>query len=161
MIRRFKFEEAENEAPACVPMSIKRLLDRIGLKISRVQWGDLTRADREAIGALPLDSEPAITAARSFIGEIVLRTSGAVAAELPIEQRRLADPPAKPPEQLIERAAELGFQLGDAQWKRLGPEERYALTKLATGAKSDRKLTKALREFGVAGGRSSLATDSY
>ena len=152
MIRRFRFEEAEIEAAACVPMSIKRLLDRIGLKISRAQWGELSRADGEAIGALPLGSEREIDAARSSIREIVLRTSGAVPTELPLEQRRLADPPERPPKQLIERAAELGFQLGDAQWKRLGSEERYALSKLAIGAKSGRKLSNALREFGVAGG---------
>lgn len=151
MIRRFKFEEAENEASACLPMSIKRLLDRTGLKISRPQWGDLSRTDREAIAALSSGSEREIDAARSFIAQIVLRTSGAEPAELPIE-RRLADPPEQAPKQLIELAAELGFQLDDAQWKRLGSEERYALVKLAIGAKSVRKLTKALHEFGVARG---------
>jgi hypothetical protein len=150
MIRRFKFEEAENQDSACVPMDIKRMLDRVGLKISRAQWGDLSSADGEAISALPAGSEQEIEAARSVISEIVLRTSGAAPAELPVEQRRLADPPARPPQQLVERAAELGFQLGDSQWKRLGTEQRYALTKLAIGTKSGRKLSNALREFGVA-----------
>ena len=149
MIRRFKFEESENEDSACVPMRVKRMLDRIGLKISRAQWGDLSSADGEAISALPAGSEQEIEVARSVVREIVVRKSGAEPTELPLEQRRLAEPPERPSRQLVERAAELGFKLRDAHWQRLDSEERYALAKLAIDTKSGRKLSRALHEFGV------------
>jgi len=149
VIRFFKFEELDNEQAACVPMGVKRMLDETGLKISRAQWGALSQADRATIYALPAASEKEMGATRALIRDAIIRASGTEPAELSPEQQRLAAPPGQPSRELIERAAALGFQLDRAQWKRLDPDQRYALTKLGVGSKSGRKLGNALGEFGI------------
>jgi hypothetical protein len=149
MIKRFHFEELDNEQAACVPMGVKRLLDHSGLKISRAQWGALSEADRTTIYGLPAPSVKEIVTTRALIRDAITRASGMEPAALSPEQQRLADPPSQPSQELIERAAALGFHLDGAQWKRLDADQRYALTKLGIASKSDRKLGNALGEFGI------------
>jgi len=49
MIREFQFEDEMHTTLACVPMAVRRKLDRIGVKVGLEQWKALGRGERVAI----------------------------------------------------------------------------------------------------------------
>ena len=62
-------------------------------------------------------------------------------------QRAVADPPARLPAPLAERARAAGVTLDQAAWERLDADERYALIKLGGGAEVSHNLAAALAEL--------------
>ncbi|HZP45799.1 MAG TPA: nitrate reductase associated protein [Candidatus Binataceae bacterium] len=148
MIRRFKFEDEVHQTLSCVPMAVRRKLDRVGVKLSLEQWQQLGRGERLAICHLPINDDEEIDALRLFIREAVKdRCGGATPKELPDEVRAAADPPAHPPALLVERARDVGITLGEREWARLDSDERYALIKLGAGAEPSHNLAAGLREL--------------
>ena len=146
MFRRFNFEEDIYCALDCVPMTVRRKLDRIGLKIGLAQWQALGQGERLALCHLPADQPDECDAVRSFISEAVKRVSGVEPKELPAAERLTAEPPREVPPPLVADARSAGVALTQAMWDRLDGDQRYVLTKLGGKSKSD-KLGIALREL--------------
>ena len=146
MFRRFHFEEDIYCTLDCVPMTVRRKLDRIGLKIGLAQWQALGQGERLAICHLPAEQPEECEAVRSFITEAVKRVSGAEPKELPPSERLAAEPPRVVPDALVADARSAGVALTQAMWDRLDGDQRYVLTKLLGKSKSD-KLAIALREL--------------
>jgi len=48
MMRQFKFEDEIHRTLSCVPMAVRRKLDKVGVKISLDQWQALGRGERLA-----------------------------------------------------------------------------------------------------------------
>ncbi|SRR5579875_3213142 len=144
MFRRFHFEEDIYCTLECVPMTVRRKLDRIGLKVHLAQWQALGQGERLAICHLPADQPDECEALRTFIIEAVTRVSGEAPRELTAEQRRAAEPPGQVPPALVADAASAGATLTQAMWERLDSDERYMLTKLE---RRGGKLAIALREL--------------
>jgi hypothetical protein len=139
--RRFAFEADIN----CLPMYVKRMLDRLALKIGRGQWLAMTDQDRVSIGQLSTKSEEDCERAKRIVREILHRY-GTEPTPLPQSVERFADPPVEVPAEVIESARELGVALTQEKWSSLNTDQRYALTKLIdSGKKNKRK--RALREF--------------
>ena len=67
MIRHFKFEDEVHQSLSCVPMAVRRKLDRIGLKIGLDQWQQLSRGERLAVCHLPVESAEEQDVARTFM----------------------------------------------------------------------------------------------
>lgn len=147
MIRRFNFEDEVHHSLACVPMAVRRKLDRAGVKVSLAQWQALAQHERLAICHLPADSDEERGVVRTFLEETVRARSGTAAKALPEEVRRSAEPPAAPPERLIENAKAAGITLSQPAWNRLDADERYALIKLGGGADQSHNFVTALREL--------------
>jgi hypothetical protein len=147
MIRRFKFEDEVHQSLSCVPMAVRRKLDRIGLKIGLTQWQQLGHGERLAVCHLPVDSVEEQEVARIFIREAVQTRSGGVLTELPDDVRGSATPPGSPPAMLVAHARAAGVTLGQPEWSRLDDDERYALIKLGGSAIPSHNLTAALNEF--------------
>jgi hypothetical protein len=147
MIRRFEFENEIYQTLSCVPMAVRRKLDRLGLKISLDQWQALGRGERLAICHLPIDSAEERDAIALFIDEAVRHRSGGAVKPLSEEVRRAADPPASLPAVLVTIAKAHGFELGQPVWDRLDEDERYALMKLGGGTETSHNFRAALREF--------------
>lgn len=147
MMRRFKFEDEIYTTLACVPMAVRRKLDRVGMKIGLQQWQALGRGERLAVCHLPDTSVEECDALRLFITEAVRRTSGEEPHALSEAQRAVAEPPRELPAPLAERARAAGLKLDQAVWERLDPDERYALIKLGAGAEPGHNLAAALAEF--------------
>ena len=148
MFRRFNFEEDIYCTLDCVPMTVRRKLDRIGLKIGLAQWQALGQGERLAICHLPADQPDECDAVRSFINEAVKRVSGVEPRELPAAERLTAEPPREVPPALVADARAADVALTQAMWDRLDGDQRYVLTKLGGKSKSD-KLALALRELFV------------
>ncbi|HKD66167.1 MAG TPA: nitrate reductase associated protein [Candidatus Binataceae bacterium] len=144
MFRHFHFEEDIYCTLDCVPMTVRRKLDRIGLKVHLAQWQALGQGERLAVCHLPADQPDECQALRAFVVESVKRTCGVEPGELPPEQRQTAEPPDKVPPALVADAAAAGSALTQAMWDRLDGDERYMLTKLE---KRGDKLAIALREL--------------
>jgi hypothetical protein len=149
MIRKFKFEDEMHESLQCVPMAVRRKLDRVGLKIGLEQWKALDRGERLAICHIPTDSGEECDALALFIRETMVRRFGVEPKQLSDAARASAEPPAAPPNQLVAHAREAGFNLSSPTWTRLDADERFALMKMGDLAKPSHNLAAALREFGV------------
>jgi hypothetical protein len=147
MIRRFKFEDEVHHTLACVPMAVRRKLDRVGVKVSLEQWQALAQHERLAICHLPTDSEEERGTLQIFLEESVRARSGAGTKNLSDEIKRSAEPPTTPPMRLAENARTAGVTLSQAVWERLDADERYALIKLGGGAEQSHNFIAALREL--------------
>jgi hypothetical protein len=147
MMREFKFEEDMRKTLACVPMAVRRKLDRVGVKVGLKQWQALGRGERMAICHLPVDREEEREALTLFVSEAVQRACGEKPDTLVEAQRAIADPPRILPAELAESARTAGVTLDQAAWERLDADERYALIKLGGGTKHSHNLAAALAEF--------------
>jgi hypothetical protein len=147
MIRRFKFEDEVHHSLACVPMAVRRKLDRVAVKVSLEQWQALAQHERLAICHLPTESDEERGVLRIFLEETVRARSGAATKALSEDVRRSAEPPVAPPERLVENALTAGITLSQAVWERLDADERYALIKLGGGAEQSHNFVTALREL--------------
>jgi hypothetical protein len=149
MIRKFKFEDEMHESLQCVPMAVRRKLDRVGLKVGLEQWKALDRGERLAICHIPADSREECDALGVFIREAMMRRFGVEPKQLSDSQRASAEPPVSPPNQLVAHARKAGFDLSTAVWTRLDSDERFALMKMGDVAQASHNLAAALKEFGV------------
>jgi len=155
MIRKFKFEDEMHESLQCVPMAVRRKLDRVGLKIGLEQWKSLGRGERLAICHLPVDSAEECDALGVFIREAMTRQFGVEPKSLTDAQRASAEPPASAPDRVVMQARAAGFDLSAAVWSQLDADERFALLKMGDAEKPSHNLGAALKEFSVPRDRAS------
>ena len=149
MIRKFKFEDEMHESLQCVPMAVRRKLDRVGLKIGLEQWKSLDRGERLAICHFPVDSAEECDGLAVFIREAMKRRFGVEPKSLTDAQRASAEPPASPSPRLVTHARSAGFDLGAAVWSHLDGDERFALMKMGDAETPSHNLGAALKEFAV------------
>jgi hypothetical protein len=149
MIRKFKFEDEMHESLQCVPMAVRRKLDRVGLKIGLEQWKSLDRGERLAICHLPFDSAEELDALDVFIREAMKRRFGVEPKSLTDAQKASAEPPAAPPARVVAHARAARFDLSAAAWSRLDSDERFALLKMGDADTPSHNLGAALKEFNV------------
>ncbi|MDB5108369.1 MAG: nitrate reductase associated protein [Candidatus Binatus sp.] len=149
MIRKFKFEDEMHESLQCVPMAVRRKLDRVGLKVGLEHWKSLDRGERLAICHIPTESSEEREALATFIREAMHRRFGIEPKQLGDAQRASAEPPTIPPTQLVDRARGAGFKLDELIWSRLDGDERFALMKMGADSKPSHNLGAALKEFGL------------
>jgi hypothetical protein len=149
VIRKFKFEDEVHESLQCVPMAVRRKLDRVGLKIGLEQWKALDHGERLAICHLPIASSEECDALTVFIREAMKRRFGVEPKTLTDAQRASAEPPASPPPRAVAHARAAGFDLSAAAWSRLDGDERFALMKMGDTETPSHNLAPALKEFAV------------
>ena len=147
MIRRFAFEDEIHQNLGCVPMAVRRKLDRAGIKISLEQWQALGLGERLALCHLPVEHEEERDAMRMFTDEAVKAKTGQGVKPLTEASRAAAQPPEHPPAALVEHARVLGVTLNQPLWDKLDSDERYALIKLGDVFTPSHNLPAALAEF--------------
>jgi hypothetical protein len=147
MIRRFNFEDEVHHSLACVPIAVRRKLDRVGVKVSLEQWQALAQHERLAICHLPTDSDEERKTVTTFVEESVKARAGTMTKALSEEVKLSAEPPMAPPPRLIENARAVGVALNQPVWDRLDADARYALIKLGGGAEQSHNFAAALREL--------------
>ncbi len=147
MMRQFGFEAEIYESLSCLPMTARRKLDRIGLKISLEQWQRLSRAERLMICHAPANMPDECEVLKLFIHEVTLARSGFPPNPLSDESRKAAEPAAEPLATLVANANALGIALTSREWSRLDDDERYALIKLGGTTRPSHNFKAALREL--------------
>jgi len=149
MIRKFRFEDEVHESLQCVPMAVRRKLDRVGFKVGLEQWKSLDLGERLAICHLPVASSEECDALSIFIREAMKRRFGVEPKLLTDAQRAAAEPPATAPARVVSHARTAGFDLSAAAWSRLDGDERFALMKMSDTETPSHNLAPALKEFAV------------
>jgi hypothetical protein len=69
MHRQFAFEAGSD----CLPMSVKRKLDRLAIKIGRDQWLGMSSDEKTSISSLPCNSKEECETLRTFIDDALAR----------------------------------------------------------------------------------------
>src|SRR5260370_36038862 len=87
MMRQFKFEDEIHRTLSCVPMAVRRKLDKVGVKIGLDQWQALGRGERLAICHLPARTVDECDAMRVFIEEAVANRGAGATKPLPDAMR--------------------------------------------------------------------------
>jgi hypothetical protein len=146
-MRRFQFESDIYERLNCVPMAVRRKLDRVGLKVGLDQWQSFSRAERLAICYMPALSHDEREALREVLNEAAKARSGCLPKELSEPALEEACPPCSVPILLAVRSKAAGYDLAEEVWQSLDEDERYALLKLGNGKTVSHNLPKALAEF--------------
>ena len=147
MMRQFDFEAEIYESLSCLPMTARRKLDRLGLKISLEQWQKFSRAERLMICHAPASTSEECEVLSLFIQEVAVARSGSQARPLSDESRHEAEPVSEPPPALVANANTLGVALTNREWGRLDDDERYALIKLGGVTRPSHNFRAALREL--------------
>lgn len=148
MYRRFAFEGEIDESLACVPMTVRRKLDVVRIKVPLAGWRTLSRAERLALCHLPIDGEEERAAYRDVLRDFAARAAISL-GDLPDPDAAKTWNASAVPETVAKRLAALGASLDDASWRRLDELERYVLHKLADPKRDDARLRDAAIELGL------------
>src|SRR5260370_38680716 len=108
-MRQFKFEGEIHRTLSCVPMAVRRKLDKVGVKISLDQWQALGRGERLAICHLPARTVDECDAMRVFIEEGGANRGAGATKPLPDALRAASHPPDSRPAKLLGNARGLVF----------------------------------------------------
>jgi hypothetical protein len=129
MFRRFEFEKEVYETLELMPMSLRRKLDLLGIKLHLKQWQSLSRVERLVICHFPVDEVEEREVLAAFLGEAVVRRDGSeLATASPPVKDAQAESDGIPPdaEQMMRQ-----LRIPEQAWHRLDPDERFALARLA------------------------------
>jgi len=147
--KRFVFEGNVHETLDCVPLTVRRKLDLVGLKISLSGWQTLAREERLALCHLPVDDAGELAVYREIFEGFAAR-AGVPLSPLPndaSERTRWNSP--RPPAPVQARLDALGCGLEPSRWTSLDEESRYALVKMAEPKRDPRKFAWVLQELGL------------
>jgi len=147
----FGFEAEFMATLDCMPMSMRRKLDRCGLKLSLEQWRTFPRPLREVLLETPAETPHAIARLAKLLRRRAQQLGWAGLPQVRGEDA-IDSPHAIPPAvsgrcSLIPKSS-----LSLAQWTGMSPLQRYALVKLA-GHQNGRNWHGALDEFAGIGHR--------
>src|SRR5258705_5786573 len=129
--KRFAFEGDMHDTLECVPLTVRRKLDLVGLKISLAGWQTLPREERLALCHLPVDEAWEVAVYREIFEGFAARASVALSPLAHEEAERTRWNTPRPPEGVQARLDALGCVLEPARWASLDEESRYALVKMA------------------------------
>lgn len=128
MFKRFEFEREAWQNLDLMPMTVRRKLDLLGLKLHLEQWRALSRAERLVLCHFPVELDDERAAIADFLRETVKHRSGGELERVGASTAGGPSDAAALPAEAARLIAELG--LAEDAWKRFDADERYALAKL-------------------------------
>ncbi|HYB89484.1 MAG TPA: nitrate reductase associated protein [Candidatus Binataceae bacterium] len=153
MFRRFEFEKEFNSTLEFIPMSMRRKLDLVGVKMHLNEWQALSMTERLAACHLPAASAEEREVLGNFLREAVKRRTGNDAANVKPVTEESGPDAGRVPADVLRLISEL--QLRASEWGRFDSDERFALSKLARGPAE--KFRSAWAEIAGAAGSSKSA----
>lgn len=146
----FQFEQDKYYALRRVPMAMRIKLDLCGIKLSLRDWIKFSRSDREALAAMPYESEAQLAAFRAQVEKLVAEIAGDSTTTDPCTRPALWETIGTIPATVCRQIAALGVPAPtQEQWAALTGLQRYALIKLTREGGKNEKLPAALQEFGL------------
>ena len=145
----FQFESDFVEALRCIPMQVRYKLDHCGVKLKLTQWNHFTQDDRQALVSLPCEVETEVQAYRNLLHQLVLNRTGTAATDLEIDPTPAWLDNNQIPENVQEKAKEVGAIFSLDHWQNLTSLQRFALIKLSRSSHENNNFLPALQEFGV------------
>lgn len=145
----FEFEADFVESLRCIPMQVRYKLDTCGIKLKLSDWNHLNQGERETLAELACDTETEISAYRNYLQNLILERSGTPAKTLSIEPEPAWMDETKVPENLLEKAEEIGTNITPEQWADLTYLQRFCLIKLSRSGHENENFPKAIAEFNL------------
>ena len=147
----FQFEQDKYYALRRIPMAMRIKLDLCGYKLSIRDWSKFSRADREALAAMPFETDEQMAAFRARVQQMVVDIAGDSTETEACPRPAPWEISSEVPEVTCRLIAEQGVPPPTiAQWAALSPLQRYTLIKLTREGAKNEKLPAALKEFGWA-----------
>lgn len=145
----FAFESDFVATLRCVPMAVRRKLDRVGIKLTLRQWSRFTPADRHALLTRRCDSDAEVEGYRADLEALVRLRTGEVAKPLPAPEPPIWESPDGPPPAVTAFARRAGVTPPTAAtWRSLAELQRFVLVKLSRDNHDNVNFVPAMREFG-------------
>jgi hypothetical protein len=145
----FDFEADFVDSLRCIPMVVRFKLDTCGIKLKLAAWNHFSQSERSELVKLPC-AEPADTKAyRDYLSGLVLRHTGEIPSNLPIDDHPAWLHDREIPTEVQERAKTFNIDLTISQWANLTPLKRFALIKLTRSQHENTNFLPALKEFGL------------
>lgn len=145
----FEFEADFVDSLRCIPMQVRYKLDTCGVKLKLPHWHQFSAEERQQLVDLPCEAGAEIQTYRSRLQQWVLRDTGELPKDLPIEERPAWMQADTIPESVQTQAEEVGVAIAPSQWADLTPLQRFALIKLSRSNHENKNFLPALQEFGV------------
>lgn len=146
----FQFEQDKYYALRRVPMAMRIKLDLCGIKLSLRDWSRFSRSDREALAAMPYESEAQLAAFESRAEILIAAIAGDSTTTARYARPAPWETSSDIPEAVRREIAALGIPAPtQVQWAGLTALQRYALIKLTREGRKNEKLPAALNEFGL------------
>lgn len=146
----FQFEQDKYYALRRVPMAMRVKLDLCGVKLSLRDWSRFSRSDREALAAMPYESEAQLAAFESHVEILIAAIAGDSTTTEPCARPAPWEISSDIPAAVCRQIAALGIPAPTRdQWANLTALQRYALIKLTREGRKNEKLPAALNEFGL------------
>ncbi len=146
----FQFEQDKYYALRRIPMAMRIKLDLCGFKLSIRDWSKLSRNDREALAAMPYESEAQLAAFRECIDALIAGIEGDSEATAPCTRPAAWEITGEIPHAISRQLEDRGVPpLSVRLWAALSELQRYALIKLTREGGKNEKLPAALQEFGL------------
>ncbi len=149
MTKFFQFEADFVESLRCIPMQVRLKLDTCGIKLKLSHWNHFNLAEREALVEMPCTTESEIQTYREYLQQLVLKQTGALPSELPLDPHRAWMDETTIPESVQEKAQEFNLTLTPQQWAALTPDQRFALIKLSRSSHENLNFLPAMKEFNL------------
>lgn len=145
----FEFEADFVESLRCIPMQVRYKLDTCGIKLKLSDWNHLNQGERQNLAELACDTETEISTYRNYLQNLILERSGTAAKTLSIEPDPAWMDETKVPENLLEKAEEIGTSITPQQWADLTYLQRFCLIKLSRSGHENENFPKAIAEFNL------------
>ena len=143
----FQFEMDFASSLRCIPMQVRYKLDLCGIKLKLPQWNQFSQNDRQILLDLPCQTAQQVQIYRQTLQELVAKTTGEMATDLPIEANPDWENACTIPNSVEDKSQEVGVPLTVEQWEKLTPIQRFVLIKLSRSSHENRNFVPALEEF--------------
>ena len=146
----FGFEEdfAEDNV-RCIPMIVRFKLDACSIKLQLHEWSRMNLQERILLAEMDCFSRRQLQQYRYYLQQLVIKYTGAKAADLPAIENAAWANVDNVPDILHEKLAEFAWQLSQQQWQNLSNLQRFVLLKLCRPGHENRNFPKAIKEFGL------------
>lgn len=146
----FQFEQDKYYPLRRFPMVMRLKLDLCGIKMSISDWAKFSRPDREALAAMPYETQEQLDACRLRMKELIAAIDGESTETDPVARPAPWEITTVMPESVGRHIASLGIAPPTlAQWAALSNLQRYALVKQTREGAKNEKLPAILKEFGL------------
>ena len=145
----FEFESEFVTDLRCIPMLVRYKLDTCGVKLKLSHWSQFSQQERQALVEKPCAQPDEIQVYHDWLQQLVIEHTNSPASELAVEAAPAWMETANIPDNVQEKAQEVGVKLTVEKWSLLTPVQRFALIKLSRPSHENKNFLPALEEFNL------------
>ncbi len=146
----FDFEEDFVEDNVrCIPMIVRFKLDACGIKLKLSEWSKMQISERKILAESKCADSNTILQYREYLQQIIIKRTGAIATDLPVDNNPGWADTEILPGILKEKLTEFDWHISLKQWRKLNNLQRFVLMKLCRPGHENKNFPKAMKEFGL------------